>query len=164
MSILQGWQGWPVSARTVLFFGFLGGAILIALFSRITSISFCGSEFSIPDGCDADSKHQLECDDCSMSWSYVDGNMLQYLADQANQEIQQHNYPSTNENITCYLLGTKVNAFKILSKKNNYHETTIIAYGIVKKHSVLVKLSVPHALVDNENIPSGARQIISLTE
>lgn len=160
--MLEGWQGWPVSARTVLFFGMVGGVVLFVFFSRITSVSFCGTEFQIPDECDAPSKHQLACDDCFMSWSYVEGDMLKILSEQVVQEITQHNYPSTREIIDCNLLGTKVNAYKIISNKRDHRENTIIAFGTVNNHSVLVKLTAPHDLSKNEDIPAVARQIISV--
>jgi len=90
--------------------------------------------------------------------------MLDYLSEQAAKEIIQHNFPSTRENIDCYLLGTKVNAFKIISQKNHYRENTIIAFGRVNDHSVLVKLSAPHDLVENESIPAGAREFMSFDQ
>ena len=152
-----------LTPRTVLFFGVVAGSLLFVFMSHITSLSFCGTDYPIPDGCEAKSKHQINCEDCEMSWSYVDGKMLQYMAEQAAQELEASNYSSTKEIISCYLLDTQVKAFKInkfIAGKPSGCE--LIAYGIVNKHQVLVQLSVPHNLVGNENIPSGARQLISL--
>jgi len=42
--MVKGWQGWPLSARTVIFFGMLGGFI---------------NEYSVPEGCDANPRQQL---------------------------------------------------------------------------------------------------------
>lgn len=152
-----------LTPRTVLFFGMLGGLFLFVFMSHITSLSFCGNDYPIPDGCEAKSKHQINCEDCVMSWSYVDGKMLQYMAEQAAQELEEGNYLSTKEIIPCYLLDTEVKAFKITKFiSGNPSGCELIAYGMVNKHQVLVQLSVPHNIIVNENIPSGARQLISL--
>lgn len=124
----------------------------MAIVSRVTKLSFCGDTYSIHNGCEAKSKHKVDCGEYKLSWSYVDGKMLNYMAEEAAQELELSNYKSKRENISCFLKDTEVNAFKITTFVNGkINACQIIAYGLVDKHPVLVQLYASGEIETNEN-------------
>lgn len=154
-----------MAPRTLLFLGLFGAFMLMAIVSRVTKLSFCGDDYSIPYGCEAKSKHKVDCGECKMSWSYVDGKMLNYMAEEAAQELERSNYKSKREYISCFLTDTEVNAFKITRFVNGEVDACqIIAYGIVNEHPVLVQLYVAGEIKTNESIPETMRRMIRLTK
>lgn len=154
-----------MTPRTLIFLGLFGAFMLMAIVSRVTKLSFCGNTYSIPNGCEAKSKHKVDCGEYKMSWSYVDCKMLNYMAEDAAQELELSSYKSTRENISCFLKDTEVNAFKITTFVNGEIEACqIIAYGIVNEYPVLVQLYVAGEIKTNESIPETMRQIIRLTK
>jgi hypothetical protein len=150
-----------MSSRAILFLAFLGTILVLSFINRVTHLSFCGVTYSIPEKCDANSKHQVKCESCEMSWSYVEGKTLNYAVTQAVKTFDRDKYQSKIDTITCYLAGKEISAIQVTSPR---HGCYIVAHGIVNDHSVMVELLLHKKPFTNEHIPEAIHQILQLAE
>ena len=68
------------------------------------------------------------------------------------------------EPVTCYLLDNQVKGYKISFKTDQGTGYQLMAYGMANEQLVLVQLSLDKEPKTGEDIPSFARQMISLSK
>ena len=111
--------------------------------NQIDSVTFCFNKYKVPTGCTAQSEYQVQCDNYSIVWLYMNEQMLQSMPDQfVNQ------------------MAGQMKKFK----KDNGTGYQLIAYGVANGQPVLVQLSFNNELKTNDDIPEFPRQIIRLTK
>lgn len=150
--------------------------ILIALFlffsaasfgqttKQVDTLTFCFNKYKVPTGCTAQSEYQVECDNYTMGWLYMNDQMLQYMPDQFINQMAGQMKKFTKEPITCYLLDKEVKGYKVSFKKDKGIGYQLIAYGIANGQPVLVQLSLDKEPKTNDDIPEFPQQIIRLTK
>ncbi|MCK6616030.1 MAG: hypothetical protein L6Q51_00130 [Cyclobacteriaceae bacterium] len=149
--------------RTIFFLGVFIAFLLVAYFSRITSVIICGKKFDVPGDCSPQSPTYLKCAGYDLSWLHVDENTHDYIAqDLLLKRQQEKRYKKTE--IQCRLLNTKSTGFKLTTRTSSEQSCIFIAHGRVNNQSVVVTLSMPYEPQSTKELPKLARQIIQLNE
>jgi len=132
--------------------------------TKIDSVTFCFTKYKVPTVCTAESEYQVKCDNYSISWLYMNDQMLQVIPDQfVNQMAGQMKY-FKKEPIICYMLDKEVKGYKISFKKDKGTGYQLWAYGVANGQPVLVQLALDNEPKINDDIPSFPRQIIRLSK
>ncbi|MCX6290820.1 MAG: hypothetical protein NT126_03560 [Bacteroidetes bacterium] len=129
---------------------------------QIDSLSFCKHKYLLPAGCKAESEYQLECDEYSMQWLYMNDAMLKTMPDHVVAQLQEQMRNFTKEPITPSLLDNKVMGYKVSYRVNNVTLYQIIAYGVVNAQPVLLQLTLKKDPLTNNSLPEFVRQIVKL--
>ena len=130
---------------------------------QIDSLSFCHNKYKAPAGCKTESEYQLQCNDYSIQWLYMNDEMLKTMPDQFVSQLAGQMQKFKKESITPLLLDKEVKGYKISFKSDNGISYQVIAYGVVNGQPVLVQLSLDKEPKTNDDIPEFARQLIKLT-
>ncbi|MBP9883844.1 MAG: hypothetical protein KBF32_10595 [Chitinophagales bacterium] len=131
---------------------------------QIDSLSFCHNKYKAPTGCKTESEYQLQCNDYSIQWLYMNDEMLKTMPDQFVSQLAGQMKKFKKKPITPLLLEKEVNGYKISFKSDSGTSYQIIAYGIANGQPVLVQLSLDKEPKTNDDIPEFARQIVKLTK
>ena len=132
--------------------------------TKIDSLTFCFRKYKVPTGCTAESEYQVKCDNYSISWLYMNDQMLQLMPDQFVNQMAGQMKKFKKEPIICYLLDKEVKGYKISFRRDKGIGYQLIAYGVANGQPVLVQLSVDDEPKTNDDIPSFPKQIIRLTK
>lgn len=147
--------------RIIPFLGFFGVVLLISVVTQVTSLSFCGNTYSIPEGCVAKSNHHIICDEYEMVWFYTNKKELSFIANETMRKLELKRYQPKKEVIRCFITGAPVDAIKITSKT---HGCELLAYGIVNEHPVIVRVWLQTEPHTNAEIPEGVREFLRFTQ
>jgi len=131
---------------------------------QIDSLSFCHNKYKAPSGCKTESEYQLDCNNYSIQWLYLNDEMLKTMPEQFVSQLAGQMKKFKKESFAPYLLDKEVNGYKISYKSDNRIKFQIIAYGIANGQPVLVQLTLDKEPMTNADIPEFARQIIKLTK
>jgi hypothetical protein len=132
--------------------------------NQVDSVTFCFNKYKVPTGCTAQSEYQVQCDNYSIQWLYMNEQMLQSMPDQFVNQMSGQMKKFKKEPITCYMLDKEVKGYKISFKKDDGTGYQLIAYGVANGQPVLVQLSLNNEPKTNDDIPQFPRQIIRLTK
>jgi len=132
--------------------------------TKIDSLTYCSTKYTVPTGCTAESEYQVKCDSYSIVWLYMNNEMLQFVPDQFVNQMSGQMKKFKQEPITCFLLDKEVKGYKISFKKDKGIGYQLIAYGVTNGQAVLVQLALDNEPKTNDDIPSFPRQIIHLTK
>ncbi len=133
--------------------------------NKVDVLNFCSNKFQVPVGCKAESEYQIECDNYSMVWLYMNEDMLkgglpEQFIDQMKEQVKQFK----KEPIVAFVLGKEFKAYKIsLKDEKNTSRYQLVAYGIANGQPVLVQLSLISEPKSNADIPEFPKQIIKLS-
>jgi hypothetical protein len=131
---------------------------------QVDKLNFCIQERDVPTSCVAESQYQLQCDNYSIQWLYMNEEMLQAMPEQFVAQLSGQMKKFKKESITCYLLDTEAKGYKISFKTDTGIAHQIIAYGTANNQPVLVQLSLDKEPKSNEDTPAVPRQIVRLTK
>ncbi len=131
---------------------------------QVDKLNFCKQELDVPSSCYAESQYQLQCEDYSIQWLYMNDEMLQVMPEQFVAQLSGQMKKFKKEPITCYLLDSEAKGYKISFKTDKGIAHQIIAYGTANNQPVLVQLSLNKEPKSNEDIPAVPRQIVRLTK
>ncbi|QOI96396.1 MAG: hypothetical protein HRU69_02385 [Flammeovirgaceae bacterium] len=149
--------------RTILFLGVFIAFLLVAYFSRITSVTICGNRFNVPADCSAQSPTYLKCENYDLSWLHVDDNTHDYIVqDLLLKREKEKRYKKTE--IRCLLLNTESKGFKLTATTSFEKSCILIVHGKVNDQSVIVNLSMPYEPKTTKELPKLIRQIIQLND
>jgi hypothetical protein len=149
--------------RSILFIGIILAAILIAYFSRVTELNFCGKKFPVPSGCRAYSATQLTCDDYQMEWWYVKATTLNDVAEQLIQQLERKKH-RVKAKTTCYLMNHKATGYRLRPRHSAGGEYTLVTYGIINRQPVIVNLTLNREPRSTSDLPRFVRQIIQFAD
>ena len=131
---------------------------------QIDSLSFCHNKYKAPTGCKTASEYQVQCDNYSIQWLYMNDEMFKTMPEQFVSQLAGQMKKFKKEPITPYLLDKEVKGYKISFKSDSGTQYQIIAYGVANGQPVLVQLSLDKEPKTNDDIPEFARQIVKLTK
>ncbi len=132
---------------------------------KVDTLNFCSMKIPVPAGCKAESEYQVQCDNYTMVWLYMNEEMLkakvpEQFIDQMKDQVKQFKKEPT----IAFVLNKEFKAYKIsLKDENNISRYQIVAYGIANGQPVLVQLSLNSEPKTNADIPEFPRQIVKLT-
>jgi hypothetical protein len=126
------------------------------------SVSFCGLKYKTPEGCKAQSMYQVECNNFSMQWIYMNEAMLDTVPQKLVSQLESQMKRFKKESINLLLLGKEVKGYKVNYPLKEGYTYQLIAYGIVNGQPVIVQLTLGKNPVTNEDIPLFPRQILRL--
>lgn len=131
---------------------------------QVEKLNFCNQELDVPASCVAESPYQLQCDNYSIQWLYMNEEMLKAMPEQFVAQLSGQMKKFKKEPITCFLLDSEAKGYKISFKTDTGIAHQIIAYGTANNQPVLVQLSLDKEPKSNEDIPAVPRQIVRLTK
>ena len=131
---------------------------------KVDSVTFCFIKYKVPIGCTAKSEYQVQCDNYSIVWLYMNEQMMQSMPDQFVNQMAGRMENFKKKSITCYLLDNPVKGYAISFKKDSGTGHQLIAYGVANGQPVLVQLSLNSEPKTNDDIPEFPRQIIRMTK
>jgi hypothetical protein len=132
--------------------------------TKIDSLTFCSNKYKVPTNCTAESEYQINCENYSMVWLYMNEQMLQVMPDQFVNQMSGQMKKFKKEPITCYLLDKEAKGYKISFKKDSGTGYRLIAYGVTNGQPVLVQLSLDKEPKTNDDIPDFPKEIVRLTK
>ena len=132
--------------------------------TQIDSLTFCFNKYKVPTGCTAESEYQVKCDSYSITWLYMNEQMLQFMPDQFINQMAGQMKNFRKEPISCFLLDKEVKGYKISFKKDKGTGYQLVAYGVANGQPVLVQLALDNEPRTNEDLPDFPRQIIRLAK
>ncbi len=119
------------------------------------TVNFCFRQMTLPAECTVESEYQIKTDEGSLSWIYVEDDNMIFAVNGLIKKLETH--PEfTKERIICYLLGHRVNAYRVAFKNGGEQCYQIIAFGIVNNQPVLVQLGLKKQPLANGDIPTFA--------
>ena len=122
-------------------------------------VDFCFRKISVPDGCTIASEYQIKNEQTNFSWIYVSEDNLLFASNGLMSKLETY-AGFTKERIGCYLLGHKVNGYRVSYTYEAKKMYQIIAYGIVNNQPVLVQLKSTKNPVQNTDLPDFALQFL----
>src|SRR5687768_10926969 len=88
--------------------------------TKVDALNFCSTKFPVPVGCKAESEYQIQCDNYSMVWLYMNEEMLKTgVAEQFIDQIKDQVKQFKKEPITALVLNKEFKGYKISLKDDN---------------------------------------------
>ncbi len=131
---------------------------------QVDSLSFCHNKYKVPAECKAQSEYQLECKNYSIQWLYMNDEMLKTMPQNFISQLEGQMKKFKKEAITCYLLGSEVQGYRVSFKNDDGMIYKLIAYGVANGQPVLFQITLDKPAMTNEDIPEYASQMIKLTK
>lgn len=143
------------------------------------TITFCGVKFPIPRDCGGESainccgftiegnSHNYSCfSGTTLIWDYASAEWSRQKMENVLPQIMRQVRNPTRESITCYILGVKLPAVKIISQFRDSDEMIceIHVNGTINQQSFYLQFYSDIAIKTNEDIPPGIRQLFRVTD
>lgn len=131
----------------------------------IDTVVFCYNNYKVPAECKAVSETELQCDNYSVEWFYMNEDLIETMPDQFVYE-QSTNWGKKYEKqaIKCYILNTEVKGYKVSFKGEKKMVYKIIAFGTANEQPVLVQLTMNKNPETNKDLPEFVTQFLKLTK
>lgn len=130
---------------------------------HVDTLSFCRNKYPVPTGCTAESEYQVKCDNYSMTWIYMNEQMLQTMPEQFISQMTQQMKDLKKELVNYYLLGKEAKGYRLSFKtKSGEKGYQLIGYGTANGQPVIVQLALDKEPKTNNDLPEFARQIITI--
>lgn len=128
------------------------------------TLNFCGINLPISTGCTPVSSSELTCATYSMSWMYLDFNVLKvYPAQYIRQQEKKHK-GTEKQPFECSILdGPPAQGVRLsYPTETGGMAYELIVYGTAKGQPVLIDLVLPNDPEKTADLPAVAQQILRL--
>jgi len=141
---------------------FLITTIAVGQTNKTDTITFCYIKYPVPAGCTAEPNSRVQCDEWKLSWIYLSVEMLRTVPDQLITQMAGQLQKFKKEVISCYLLGSPANGYRLSYQMEGIKVYQLLAYGIANEQPVILQLSLNKSPQSDEDIPAFVRQMIRL--
>ena len=154
----------PMKCFMILILVFFFRSLIAQDAAQLEEVSYCGERLVVPEGCTALSEFEINCDNFSMQWMYLEPDMLTFAPQQYMGQLDEKLKRFKKKPINVVSRGEEIKAYQITYRENKQEKYKIIAFGTVNGYPVLLHISLANALKTNEDVPAFTRQIIAFKE
>jgi len=129
-----------------------------------TKLVFVSQEFQIPQGCIAESRFEVRCDDYDMAWLEVNEMLMEAMPEQfISRASEEQNFKK--KKIKCTLTGVPAKGWLMTyTTSEGIINTEVVANGKVRGESILFNLRVLKEVKSNNDLPELVGKILQIVD
>lgn len=129
-----------------------------------TKLILAGQEFKIPNGCIAESRFEVRCDDYNMGWLVVNDILMEDMPEQfVKRAAEEKNFKK--EKIKCAVTGVDIKGWLMTyTNQDGETNTEVVANGKIRGEAIIFNLKVLREVKTNADLPGLVAEIFQIVE